>query len=78
MSNKPLLLAYAVYQDDGEIHVYFETVCRQKNISDHSTADKNIAELTVEQLMSKIYLRFEQIITQYPSQWYWSYKRWKK
>jgi KDO2-lipid IV(A) lauroyltransferase len=72
MSNKPLLLAYAIYQDDGQIQVFFETIHLNKQGS-----DSDLVAQTVDQLMAKIYQRFEQIIRQYPNQWYWSYNRWK-
>jgi KDO2-lipid IV(A) lauroyltransferase len=71
MTKKPLLLAYAVYRDNGQVNVYFETVQKQK-----STLEQG-KEQTVEEVMATIYHRFEQIIRQYPSQWYWSYNRWR-
>jgi KDO2-lipid IV(A) lauroyltransferase len=88
MNRKPLLLAYAIYQGDGHVQVFFETLyVNQKmtgtslseNLSEKPTT-KSITqenEPTVEQIMSKIYQRFEQVIRQYPNQWYWSYNRWK-
>ncbi|ALO34734.1 hypothetical protein CMT41_08420 [Colwellia sp. MT41] len=74
MTKKPLLLAYAVYQDDGQVQVFFETLPQE--ISEKKPAEQEI-EQNVEQVMAQIYQRFEQIIRQYPSQWYWSYNRWK-
>nr|WP_269432999.1 lysophospholipid acyltransferase family protein [Colwellia sp. TT2012] len=74
MTKKPLLLAYAVYQDDGQVQVFFETLQQQR--SEKNLAEQEI-EQNVEQVMAQIYQRFEQIIRQYPSQWYWSYNRWK-
>lgn len=85
MSKKPLLLAYAVYQGDGQVQVFFETLYVNQNLIETKSSDESamqsieqVPEPTVEQLMSTIYQRFEQIIKQYPNQWYWSYKRWKK
>jgi len=69
MTKKPLLLAYAVYKDDGQVQVFFETL--------QKPAIEQESEKTVEQVMANIYQRFEQIIRQYPSQWYWSYNRWR-
>lgn len=84
MSKKPLLLAYAIYQGDGQVQVFFETLFVHSNPTENETSKPcqkqsipQITEPSVEQIMSKIYLRFEQIIRQYPNQWYWSYKRWK-
>jgi len=73
MTNKPLLLAYAIYQDDGQVQVFFETINLTKKVD-----GQRFVEQTVDQLMSVIYQRFEEIIKQYPNQWYWSYNRWKK
>jgi KDO2-lipid IV(A) lauroyltransferase len=67
MSKKPLLLAYSIYQDDGRIQVFFETV-------DTMNQDQG---KPIDEIMSDIYLRFEEIIKQYPNQWYWSYNRWR-
>lgn len=72
ISKKPLLLGYAVYQEDGQIKVFFETIY---HIGEPSINDNE--PQTPEQLMQRIYHRFEQIIKQYPEQWYWSYKRWR-
>ncbi len=72
MTRQPLLLGYAVYREDGQIQVFFETIHSNTSIINVQD-DRPIAE----QLMEKIYLRFEQIIRQYPEQWYWSYKRWR-
>ncbi len=69
LSKKPLLLGYAVYQKNYQIQVFFETI-------DQNTPHQS--QVTVEQLMQKIYHRFEQIIRKHPEQWYWSYKRWRK
>lgn len=84
MSKKPLLLAYAIYQGDGQVQVFFETLYLDPNQSGQATSEhphkqtnEQVTEPSVEKIMSKIYLRFEQIIRQYPNQWYWSYKRWK-
>jgi lauroyl/myristoyl acyltransferase len=84
MSKKPLLLAYAVYQGDGQVQVFFETLYVNHGSIDEQLSEKSIKnslkqdiEPTVEQIMSNIYQRFEQIIRQYPNQWYWSYNRWK-
>jgi KDO2-lipid IV(A) lauroyltransferase len=71
MTKKPLLLAYAVYKEDGQVQVFFETLQKQTTEQDRAN------EQTVEQVMAQIYQRFEQIIRQYPSQWYWSYNRWR-
>lgn len=76
MSKKPLLLAYAIYQGDGQVQVFFETLYVNLNLTDQASSEQE-TEPTVEQIMSKIYRRFEQIIKQYPNQWYWSYNRWK-
>lgn len=91
MAKKPLLLAYAVYQDDGQVQVYFETISmspapdvpdllsRAQQVEQTAKQKENTTtEQSVEEVMAKIYQRFEQIIRQYPSQWYWSYNRWKK
>ncbi len=72
MTKQPLLLGYAVYQEGGQIQVFFETICSNTSVT-AAQDDRPIAE----QLMAKIYQRFEQIIRQYPEQWYWSYKRWR-
>ncbi|MBU2892535.1 hypothetical protein KO495_04255 [Colwellia sp. D2M02] len=72
LSKKPLLLAYSVYQADGSISVFFETIVSSNNSEIQLNQDKS-----VEDLMDIIYQRFEQIIQQYPSQWYWSYNRWR-
>jgi KDO2-lipid IV(A) lauroyltransferase len=79
MTKKPLLLAYAVYQDDGKIQVFFETIIdKYSKTNDHATTmTADISNQPVEQIMSHIYQRFEQIIKQYPDQWYWSYNRWR-
>ncbi|HBY84478.1 MAG TPA: lipid A biosynthesis acyltransferase [Colwellia sp.] len=84
MSKKPLLLAYAVYQGDGQVQVFFETLYVNPRMTGQEASDQSnkrekeqITEPTVEQIMSNIYQRFEQIIRQYPNQWYWSYNRWK-
>ena len=84
MSKKPLLLAYAVYQGDGQVQVFFETLYVNPCMTGQEASDQSnkrekeqITEPTVEQIMSNIYQRFEQIIRQYPNQWYWSYNRWK-
>ncbi|KGJ92799.1 lysophospholipid acyltransferase family protein [Colwellia psychrerythraea] len=74
MTKNPLLLAYAVYQDDGQVQVFFETL-KDERSDEQMSEPKN--EQSVEQVMAKIYQRFEKIIRQYPSQWYWSYNRWK-
>lgn len=76
MSKKPLLLAYAIYQGDGQVQVFFETLYVNPNLTGQASSEQE-TEPTVEQIMSKIYRRFEQIIKQYPNQWYWSYNRWK-
>ena len=76
MSKKPLLLAYAIYQGDGQVQVFFETLYVNPNLTAQTSSEQE-TEPTVEQIMSKIYQRFEQIIKQYPNQWYWSYNRWK-
>ncbi len=76
MSKKPLLLAYAIYQGDGQVQVFFETLYVNPNLTSQASSEQE-TEPTVEQIMSKIYRRFEQIIKQYPNQWYWSYNRWK-
>jgi len=73
MTKKPLLLAYAIYKEDGQVQVFFETVQKQAAVQ----VQKQVTEQSVEQVMAKIYQRFEQIIRQYPSQWYWSYNRWR-
>jgi KDO2-lipid IV(A) lauroyltransferase len=73
MAKKPLLLAYAVYQDNGQVQVFFETLYKNKP---YENTEQTLS-LNVEQIMTKIYQRFEEIIKQYPSQWYWSYNRWK-
>lgn len=72
MSKKPLLLGYATYQGDERVQVFFETI----TLDTCSIASTNSAELA-QQLMNKIYQRFEQVIRQYPNQWYWSYNRWR-
>jgi lauroyl/myristoyl acyltransferase len=84
MSNKPLLLAYAIYQGDGQVQVFFETLYTDPNLTGEKASKESIehkieqtVELTAEQIMLNIYQRFEQIIRQYPNQWYWSYNRWK-
>jgi KDO2-lipid IV(A) lauroyltransferase len=84
MSKKPLLLAYAIYQGDGQVQVFFETLYVNPNMTGQEASEQSnkrekvqITEPTVEQIMSNIYQRFEQIIRQYPNQWYWSYNRWK-
>jgi len=71
MSKRPVLLGYSVYNDVGKIQVFFETI-----VSKH---DLDSAQVTPpEQVMANIYQHFERIIKQYPEQWYWSYKRWRK
>jgi len=83
MSKKPLLLAYAVYQEDGQVQVFFESLPKNQNQEGKPSENEDAQSLeqekeqTVEQVMAKIYRRFEQIIRQYPSQWYWSYNRWR-
>jgi KDO2-lipid IV(A) lauroyltransferase len=72
MTKKPLLLAYAVYQDNGEIRVYFETI-----IANHDKLSSTISQQPAEKIMSQIYQRFEEIIQEYPEQWHWSYNRWR-
>jgi KDO2-lipid IV(A) lauroyltransferase len=67
MTQKPLLLGYSIYDKQGNVKVYFETVYKE-------TCD-NL--LSTEKIMATIYQRFEEIIMQYPEQWYWSYKRWR-
>ncbi|GLX77841.1 lipid A biosynthesis lauroyl acyltransferase [Thalassotalea insulae] len=64
---KPILIGYSVYSTKENIKVFVETLF--ENTDDES--------LSVEDIMASIYQRFEQIIKQYPEQWYWSYKRWR-
>ena len=84
MSKKPLLLAYAIYLGDGQVQVFFETLYVNNYPAEETPSNLLIknrveqeVEPTVEIIMSNIYQRFEQIIRQYPNQWYWSYNRWK-
>ncbi|QBG36399.1 lysophospholipid acyltransferase family protein [Litorilituus sediminis] len=72
ISKKPLLLGYAVYQEDTRIKVFFETIYQFD-----APHPNNREAKTPEQLMQIIHQRFEDIIKQYPEQWYWSYKRWR-
>jgi len=65
----PLLLCYPVLNDNGRYTVYFETVV--------DTYIENTPQ-AIESAMQTIYQKFEAIITKHPSQWYWSYNRWKK
>lgn len=67
MTQKPLLLGYSIYDEQGNIKVYLETLYKESCYN----------QLSHEQVMATIYQRFEEIITQYPEQWYWSYKRWR-
>ncbi|WP_340679017.1 lysophospholipid acyltransferase family protein [Paraglaciecola sp.] len=64
----PLLLCYAILQGNGRYKVTIET------ISEQPVANSRV-EITAA--MQNIYQRFEQIILQYPEQWYWSYNRWR-
>jgi len=65
----PLLLCYPVLNDSGRYTVFFETVV--------DTHVENTPQ-AIESAMQTIYQKFEAIITKHPSQWYWSYNRWKK
>ncbi len=64
----PLLLCYPVLSDDGQYKVVIETV-----FSKAVGRSKN----EIVSAMQKIYIRFEQVIMQYPEQWSWSYNRWQ-
>lgn len=63
----PLLVGYAVLNRDGKYQVSIELL---DSLSEKVRADPNLT-------MQHIYQKFEQIILQYPEQWYWSYKRWR-
>jgi KDO2-lipid IV(A) lauroyltransferase len=65
----PLLICYAVMQENGRYKAVLETV---------SVDYIEYNEHALKQAMASIYLRFEQIISLYPEQWYWSYNRWRK
>ena len=67
MAKKPILIGYSIYDSQGNIQVFVETLYKH-------TCD---SALLTEDIMATIYRRFEQIIMQYPEQWYWSYKRWR-
>ena len=68
LGNAPLLLGYSVKLNDARYRVYFET------ISDSPLGkDKQLHK----EYMNKLYRRFEQIILDFPNQWYWSYNRWR-
>ncbi len=64
----PLLLSFAILQPNGAYKVYVEVI-RDTQVE---TNTDSIHKVTCE-----IYQRFEQIITEYPEHWYWSYKRWR-
>lgn len=67
IGNVPLILGHAVLKPDGTYLVTFklidklESVCKEK----------------VERLTQQVYYQFEEIISQHPEQWYWSYNRWR-
>lgn len=64
----PLLICYAVLQDNGRYKAVLETIAAEK-------VENN--EQAIKQAMDLIYQRFESIISLYPKQWYWSYNRWR-
>lgn len=64
----PLLICYALLQENGRYKVVFETV---------STTPVENSTQAITQAMENIYQRFEEIIKAHPEQWYWSYNRWR-
>lgn len=64
----PLLICYALLQENGRYKVVVETV--------NSGQVENNAQ-AITQAMGAIYHRFEKIIKTHPEQWYWSYNRWR-
>lgn len=68
-SKVPLLLCYPVLNDDGRYTVYFETIV-------DSYVDNN--PVAISQAINTIYKSFEAIILKHPTQWYWSYNRWRR
>lgn len=68
LAGRPLLLAYARYVAAGHYRVCFETLSAAP-----VPRDRDALARTTQHL----YTRFEQIISEHPEQWYWSYKRWR-
>ena len=64
----PLLICYALLQENGRYKVVLETV-------NSGYVENNTQGIT--QAMGAIYHRFEEIIKVHPEQWYWSYNRWR-
>ncbi|MGL1955748.1 MAG: lipid A biosynthesis acyltransferase [Colwellia sp.] len=64
----PLLICYAILQENGRYQVVLETV-------NSGSVENNTQAIT--QAMDAIYHRFEKIIKANPKQWCWSYNRWR-
>lgn len=64
----PLLLCYAVLQDNGHYKVFIETI-----VASHVLNTK----VDVRNAVEEMYRCFERVIAKYPEQWCWSYKRWR-
>lgn len=67
-SKVPLLLCYAILQDDGRYKVFLETI-----IESHVDNTK----LDIAHTVEKIYVLYERVIALHPEQWCWSYNRWR-
>ena len=64
----PMLICYTVLKENNRYDVVIE-----RFIDDYVDNNKEQISLT----MNRLYARFEQIIYQYPQQWYWSYNRFR-
>ena len=64
-SKVPLLLCYAVLQDNGRYKVQIDTI-----VENHVVNTK----AGIAQAIEHVYARFEEVISLHPEQWYWSYK----
>ncbi|MGL1956333.1 MAG: lysophospholipid acyltransferase family protein [Colwellia sp.] len=69
IGHTPILLAYAIIDQQNKYRICIETV---------STQPVKKSSCALQDMMQKIYQRFEKIIIQHPEQWYWSYNRWRK
>ena len=65
----PLLLSYATLTPEGKYRVVVETI---------SQDPVGPSKPELKAAMQRIYQRFEEVILQYPDQWYWSYNRWRQ
>ena len=65
----PLILTYAVFEDN---------VIKIKNKKILEIEKKGKLKETMQYNMQKIFHEFEEIIREYPDQYMWQHKRWRK